>query len=81
MQLRCSTYCVHVFGLLRPAVATRLAGIIRSVWKSRHVLCDVSGEFIERRHPSAVTLIDHWVAALIDDPAKLPGDGSGRLER
>ena len=45
------------------------------------MLCDVSEEFIERRHPAAVTLIDHWVAALVDDSAKLPGHGSGRLER
>jgi len=38
-------------------------------------------EFLERRDPAAVALIARWVAAFVDDPAQLPGPGSGRLER
>jgi hypothetical protein len=37
------------------------------------VLGDVSEEFLERRDPAAVALIADWVAALVDDPAQLPG--------
>jgi hypothetical protein len=40
-----------------------------------------SEEFLERRDPAAVAFIADWVAALVDDPAQLPGPVSSRLER
>jgi hypothetical protein len=55
--------------------AARFGSRDRSAFERRHVFCDVADEFIERRHPAAVTLIDHWLAALVDDPAKLRGRG------
>ena len=53
--------------------------IIRLLSSAR--LGDVSEKFVERRDPAAVALIADWVAALVDDPAQLPGPVSSRLER
>jgi len=60
-----SSSIVHGGGKRRPR---KIIGLLSSAR-----LGDVSENFVERRDPAAVALIADWVAALVDDPAQLPG--------
>jgi hypothetical protein len=46
------------------------------------VLSDVLHEVLDGRDDLTPAILTRcWVAAIVDDPAQLPGPGSGRLER